>query len=106
VITEGHATNFFGDAAPAGNEPEEEEERENLPADVAVNASRGEDIQSLWNQGFDVNDDNEPAPENIPTGAPTIPAGQTWEVRSIETRATEGNDYRCPPKLNNISDAE
>jgi hypothetical protein len=39
VITEGHATNFFGDAEPAGNEPKEQEQRENLPAEVAVNAS-------------------------------------------------------------------
>jgi hypothetical protein len=60
----------------------------------------------LRNQGFDVDDDNEPAPEKIPTGPPTIPAGQTWDVGSIDARATEANDHRCPPKLNNLSDVE
>jgi hypothetical protein len=58
-----------------------------------VGGNHSEDIANLCNQGFDVDDDNKPAVENIPTGEePTtnngsLKEGQSWGWDGIDRRS-------------------
>ena len=66
--------------------------------DAIFNLRRtAKDIVMVRNQGFDVDDDNEPVPENIPTGdAPPVNNnnglydGQSWGWDGIDCRAQNG----------------
>ena len=40
--------------------------RQYVPSNIATYTGRQEDVSSLRCQGFTVDDDNDPAPENIP----------------------------------------
>ena len=72
--------------------------------DDAIFNLRGtaEDIAIVRNQGFDVDDDNEPVPENVPTDdGPTVDDnnglydGQSWGWDGIDRRANNGG-YEVP----------
>lgn len=71
------ATNTDTDGAP-------EQQQEGAPIDESVfNASnRAEDIARVRNEGYEVDDDNDPAPENIPAaGSQVNNNGGLYEVR-------------------------
>lgn len=113
VTAEGDPTQFFAptdvpvlppiaanDAAVAGDN---EDPASSNPT------NRREDIQLLRNQGYDVDDDNEPAPENIPDDLAPAPGeeglypGQRWGVNShVDPMLRDG--YSKPPTLNNNFD--
>jgi hypothetical protein len=69
VITEGSAGEFFGaqveEGVPEGRNEEEVDDLVQVPELVG---DRAEDIARLCAAGYGVDDDNEPAPENIPQG--------------------------------------
>jgi hypothetical protein len=79
-----------------------------VPIDDAIFNLRGtaEDIAMVRNQGFDVDDDNEPVPENVPTDdGPTVDDNnglyedQTWGWDGIDRRANNGG-YEEPSFTN------
>jgi hypothetical protein len=64
---------------------------------------RAEDIARVHNKGFEVDDDNHPAPENVPGlfDAPLIVdsglfEGQSWGWDGIDHRQTAGGGYNKP----------
>ncbi len=67
--------------------------------------SRAEDIAIVCNQGFNVDDDDEPVPENIPSPDAPLPVshglyeGQTWGWDGIDRRANNGG-YEEPSFAN------
>ena len=67
---------------------EEAHEREQIPGFVFHATSRLEDIANVWAQGLDVDNDNEPSPENVPAVLfETVP-----ETGASE-RATAGREW-------------
>ena len=60
-----------------------DEQGEKIADFVFIAQNRVEDIALVRNMGFEVNDDNEPAPENVPAGdAPPVNGGHSWKGRS------------------------
>ena len=83
-------------------------------ADFVFNAqNRAEDIALVRNMGFEVDDDNEPAPENVPADDATpvnggaLLEGQQWGWDGIDRRAIlQGSMYpRAVPSLKSSSTA-
>ena len=80
-------------------------------ADFVFNAqNQAEDIALIRNMGFEVDDDNEPAPENVPAGdAPPVNGGallegQQWGWDGIDRRAMlQGSMYNGPTFTNDWS---
>ena len=80
-------------------------------AEFVFNAqNRAEDIALVRNMGFEVDDDNEPAPENVPAAnAPrpngaTLYEGQEWGWDGIDRRAMmQGSLYNDPKFTNDWS---
>ncbi len=80
--------------------------KQNEPiADFVINAQNwAEDITFVWAMGFEVNDDNKPAPENIPTNneplfrlGEGLHKGQERGWDRIDQWATLGEAmYNCP----------
>ena len=72
--------------------------------DIYFAQNRAEDIARVRNEGFEVDDDNDPAPENIPDPAEGPPVvieaglyeGQTWGWDGIDCRHTVGGRYDEP----------
>ena len=66
--------------------------------------NRAEDIARVRNKGFEVDDDNDPAPEKIPAPAEVPPVvingglyeGQTWGWDGIDRHHTAGGRYNEP----------
>jgi len=110
VLKEGDASGYFddGNAAPPQNEPvnpstptdynsledrEEHAARTNdgidLPSTLPASGGRAtsEDVAMMRGMGFEVDDDNDPLPENIPTSAPT----------ETPTRRNDNNNNVTPP---------
>lgn len=78
VVAEGPPKGFFEAAAPAAAPKDAPE-----PIDESVfdSTNTAEDIALVLAQGLDVDDDNAPAPENIPIGPTandTLKGGQRW----------------------------
>ena len=77
VLQEGNPAHFFDVAgSPVENEtgteenPNVEEDNEPIPDRVFhMSGSNAEDIAHVRSLGLGVDDDNDPAPENVPTGA-------------------------------------
>ena len=68
VRTEGRPSQFFDVRAAAGAPPGALPPNTADPEDDTFEArNRAEDIALIENQGFDVDDDNRPADENVPT---------------------------------------
>ncbi|KAG7342128.1 hypothetical protein IV203_004158 [Nitzschia inconspicua] len=57
---------------------EEEEPTDELPAEVQPHSVGVDDRFLLRNDGFNVDDDRDPAPENIPVPGETLNDQQTW----------------------------
>jgi hypothetical protein len=72
--------------------------------DIYFAKNRAEDIARVRNEGFEVDDDNDPAPENIPDPAEAPPVvieaglyeGQTWGWDGVDRRHTAGGRYDEP----------
>ncbi len=102
VFEEGPPENFFdaneedaepGDVAPPAV-PVEEVAVELDPAVFAA-GNHAEDIEFVRNQGLEVDDDNEPAPENVPrlgenSNHDNLNEGQSWGFDFIDQRAITG----------------
>ena len=72
VLTEGSEVDFFT-GVPVGVEVTEEVkegEEEEIAVPWLANTDLAENIARLRAEGYDVDDDNEPAPENVPTVEP------------------------------------
>jgi hypothetical protein len=77
-------------------------------AEFIFNAqNRAEDIALVRNMGFEVDDDNEPAPENVPTNNAPRPnggnlyEGQEWGWDGIDRRAMMQGSMYNDPKFTN-----
>eukprot|EP00957_Ditylum_brightwellii_P128221 9779406-Ditylum_brightwellii.AAC.1 len=78
VLKEGAAEHFFGDEGGGAIQQQGEERgEEEIPAQVFNAGSHSEDIAMVRNMGIMVDDDNKPAPENIPTPEVTQAATST-----------------------------
>ena len=67
--------------------------------EIFVTQNRAEDIAHVRAEGFEVNDDNDPAPENVPGFFDVPPVvdgglfeGQSWGWDGIDRRQTAGGD--------------
>ena len=106
VAVEGPASQFFHNAPPkndlqqeAGSmSPSAEVEKEAIPSEVFHWSGIKEDIALMESMGFQVDDDNAPAPENVPDV-------NNEEVDSNE-KATWGWDGICDRKANAFSDVQ
>ena len=86
VVAEGHPSGFWGDApAPTELPPDAPVVgNEAIDGDVFFARNNAEDIARIRAEGFEVDDDNDPAPENIPQGDEELRIdgdlfeGQTW----------------------------
>ena len=71
VAEEGSARGLFvpeqPGSPPAAAAVGDDDEREEVNPAACFATAQAEDILLVRNQGLDVNDDNEPAPENVPT---------------------------------------
>lgn len=78
------------------------EEQVEIGEDIFRAGNQAEDIANVWGQGFEVDDDNDPAPENIPTLWDEAPAvndlfeGQSWGWDGIDRRVVAGGNYDEP----------
>lgn len=81
---------FDGEVQEPSN-VEEEQAPTDIDGAVFRAGNRNEDIEFVRNQGLVVDDDNEPAPENIPQEQVTFSRlfdGQSWGYNGIDRRAT------------------
>ena len=108
VVAEGHPSGFWGDA-PAPTEPPPDAPvagNEAIDGDVFFARNNAEDIARIRAEGFEVDDDNDPAPENIPQGDEELRIdgdlfeGQTWGWNGVDRRITEGGNYDGPSFAN------
>ena len=113
VDTEGPVSEIFTDgSAPVDTEVEEtappvDEGMDPVVAVPATSGDVGEDIQNLRAQGFSVDDDNEPAEENIPsttttpTNEPPLMPNiyQEWDSRNVCNRKSDGHSEENPRLL-------
>jgi hypothetical protein len=112
VETEGAASHIFG----ANNTNEEEEKEEGasdpvvetpIPQQVLHAGNRAEDIAEIRGMGFSVDDDNEPAPENIPLpqendNNAATDDGRTWGWAGIDHRK-QANGLSTRARINCLS---
>ncbi|KAG7359200.1 transposase IS4 [Nitzschia inconspicua] len=106
VEQEGPANQFFGDVVVVDEEEEQEIPTE-IPTEVRnTGVVRWNDIELLRNQGYDVDDDNEPAPENIPLDGEILNDEQTWGWNGIYQRKTCVDSQSTKPKLISLTDCE
>lgn len=104
VEAEGPSTQLFGEV-PAEEAKEAQEEAEELPEEVTRNSATVEDVGLIRNEGFGVDDDNDPAPENVPTEGETVTDNQTWGWSGICHRKST-NIANTPARLNGMSGIE
>ena len=103
VLQEGRPGSYWGDVPnvpfelPPALEADPVNGSDNtFPDDVFFSRNNAEDIARVRAEGFEVDDDNDPAPENVPQGdAPPVTdaglyEGQTWGWNGIDRRVTEG----------------
>ena len=110
VVKEGDAAGFFDRAVdfPLTESPEEEVEQEPQEDDIGdkipsgvfnMSGANSEDITHVRNLGFEVDDDNDSAPDNIPNGDTVEETNQSWGWNGIDYRA-QGNVMNVNPTLN------
>ena len=105
VRTEGHPSEFFevraAAGAPPGALPPNTDDRED---DNFEARNRAEDIALIENQGFDVDDDNHPAVENIPMkNAPATASDGFTLARSEDGRASTSDASTTPQSSCQVS---
>ena len=78
------------------------EEQVEIGEDIFRAGNRAEDIAIVRGQGFEVDDDNEPAPENVPAiwderrPDSDLYEGQSWGWDGIDRRIVAGGNYNEP----------
>ena len=93
VISEGDPSQFFNvpREVPASEEETNdgslEEQDRAIDNRMLACSSNHEDIQHMRSLGLDVDDDNDPAPENIPDHEPLAETNQTWGWNGLDYRA-------------------
>ena len=118
VVTEGGTADFF--ALDMSAEEEEETRVVVVGGDVEVDDEvvvnvpvpeltddKNEDIVRLRAEGYGVDDDNEPAPENIPTRVPATERDfdatwEEWNARNVCNRRADGHRYEDPKLLKEL----
>jgi hypothetical protein len=81
-------------------------QQKELPMEVDVANVSMEDVSLLLAEGFDVDDDNQPAPENIPTaGEMTTGMQQRWGWNGICNRKAAGIQ-NPPAMMNNATESD
>ncbi len=81
-------------------------EQVEIGEDIFRAGNRAEDIANVRGQGFEVDDNNDPAPENIPTLWDEAPAvndlykGQSWGWDGIDRHVVAGGNYNEPSFTN------
>ena len=109
VVKEGDPTGFFDatdltvpDQVREGDEidPEgDDDDGDEIPDHVFHCTGRvSEDIAHVRGLGLDVDDDNDPAPENIPDNEPIPDTNQSWGTDGLDYRAL-GNYMNVKPNL-------
>jgi hypothetical protein len=113
VLQEGHPGSYWGDIPnvpfelpPALQGPVDARDND-FDDDVFFARNNSEDIARVRAKGFEVDDDNDPAPENLPQlfDNPTVTdtglyEGQTWGWNGMDRRVTEGGNYNGPSFAN------
>jgi hypothetical protein len=111
VENEGADTQLFvtPDNTPEEEKDEgapEEEVRTEIPAEILHSGNRAEDIANVRALGFIVDDDNEPAPENIPPARVNNnrqePPERVWGWSGIDHRK-QANGLRSSARINCLS---
>ena len=64
-----------------------------------LSGTNAEDVAHVRSLGLGVDDDNQPAPENVPTDAPTEDTNQTWGWDGVDHRSKH-NFFDVAPTLN------
>jgi hypothetical protein len=84
-----------------------EEELQQLPTEVDPTTPSAEDVNNLLAEGFAVDDDNHPAPENIPTANDTTTTGtqQTWGWSGFCSRRA-ASIPNLPAAMNNLVESD
>ena len=108
VVKEGDEAGIFDRVAniqlPIEEPPQQVEEATNDDGDEIpegifnLTGANSEDICHVRNLGFTVDDDNDPAPENIPDNQPVPNTNQTWGWNGIDYRA-QANVINVNPTL-------
>ncbi len=91
VLREGPEDLFFEDEAINASNVGEEDDENEIEEVVFSSGNRMEDIEFVRNQGLLVDDDNDPAPENIPqqqVSFATLFDDQSWGCNRIHGRAS------------------
>ena len=108
VLKEGDVADIFTDTRSAnergstGNDPSAEFEGVPVPDNVRHSTSNREDIINLRNQGFEVDDDNDPVAENIPDTSVDVgdkPVYKDWGCNGIDPRKVDGCDTNRQAKI-------
>ena len=108
VVKEGDEAGIFdqvGDLQhPTEEVPEQADEEgrsdgDDIPEGIFnLSGANSEDISHVRNLGFTVDDDNDPAPENIPDNQPLPNTNQTWGCTGMDYRA-QANVMNVNPNL-------
>ena len=107
VTHEGHGDRIWSTPLHADGTPAlavTDDEGQEINADVFNANDCMDDIARIHAEGFEVNDDNEALPENVPImGAPPVKVnedglcrGQSWGWDGIDKRAVVGGGYEEP----------
>ncbi len=80
---------------------EEEAAQEEIESDVFHAFNHCEDIEFVWAHGLEVDDNNEPAPKDIPEADAQVDnsnmfAGQRWGYDGVDARAATGVTDQLP----------
>jgi hypothetical protein len=103
VDQEGPGDQILGAVAEIETVEERSDEVVEIPADASAPIFNEEDAILFRNQGFDVDDDNEPAPENILVQGEALNDAQTWGWSGICHRKILPGTSKLPPELVGLS---
>ena len=119
VLKEGAAVDFFPDTDGRGTaevevvaDSDEVEEGIILPDGYEFLQGNAEDLAMMEGMGFDVDDDNRPAPENVPGADDQVGGhsenglydGQSWGWSGICNRRSDASCSNTGPRLRGIDD--
>ncbi len=101
VIKQGPQDDLFEELLPSAvvaaspNETENADAEQNIDPALFASGNRAEDIAFVRNQGLQVDDNNEPVPENVTlpnqqSNATELNEGQEWGCDCIDKRAITG----------------
>ena len=114
-MKEGKEANFFDNCIPPHLQEDSKawkptgEYQEEEMGVLLGGSDRAEMIDQVWNMGYDVDDDNAPAPENMPTVSTTITPTPTadefafkdWNSYCFCRRLCEGHQQEYPMFMSN-----